>query len=89
MKLMSNKEVKSMQEMMRQQFGTFLRGIFFITGKGKVYLTTEYVKKAVKEIGKIEGVGLYIGRINKDGFRPSIEGAQLLNPKKGIIELFR
>lgn len=62
---------------------------FFENNKGKVYLINKDVRKLDFNSLKIDSIGLYIGRMQKDGFRPSIEGSQLLGKKakKNVFEL--
>ncbi len=87
MRIMNAKETKKLQEIMINQFGDCIKGVFFISEKKKIYLTTIPARDTSRIIKNFSGIGLYIGRLNDDGFRPSIEGAQLLRPKKNIISL--
>jgi len=76
-----------MQRVMKRQYGTLLQGTFYEGSKGRVYLGTKQTSKVDLRRLNAEGIGLYIGRLTDEGFRPSIEGAQLLRPKKNVIEL--
>ena len=84
---MNSKEVKYMQKFMKDQFGTHLNGVFYRGSKDRVYLGTNETIKVNLRSFNAEGVGVYIGRLTDQGFRPSIEGAQLLRPKKNVFEL--
>ncbi len=58
-------------------------------GKGKVYA----FRKCNFDPGDIEGIdtyhGIYLGRIEKDGFRLSIEGSFIIGPlaTKNVVEI--
>jgi len=84
---MNSREAKRIKALMREQFGTIIEGVFYQGSKRRIYLGTEYSKLVDIRSVNAEGIGLYIGRVNDDGFRPSIEGAQLLMPKKNVYEI--
>lgn len=86
-RLMNQKEIKKMQSLMKEQYDSIIKGVFYQGSKGRVYLTTHLTKEVNLREVNADGIGLYIGRINKDGFRPSIEGIQLIRPKKNVFEL--
>ncbi len=76
-------------ENLKKQFGiddfTFLdKYTFYIKGKKRVYIYNG-CEDDIKAFHK----GLYFGTIEKDGFRLSIEGAQLIAryAKKNIVEV--
>lgn len=86
-RVMNSKEVKEMQAVMKEQFGTLISGTLYIGSKDRVYLgTPETLEIDFKKVNA-EGVGVYIGRLNPQGYRPSIEGAQLLQAKKNVFEI--
>ena len=59
---------------------------FYLTGRGKVYLSTLRVDDL--ELDRVNGVGLYFGTFHDDErFRLSIEGSRLINPKKNYAVL--
>ncbi len=79
-------EIKKMHKLMREQYGSIIKGSFFINNKNKVFLVSELVTFDPNKFNS-DGVGLYIGTIERDGFRLSIEGAQLINAKKNVLEI--
>lgn len=85
--LMNNQEVKELQSIMDEQYGTHLKGFFYKGSKNRVYLGTRFTSLVDLKKINAEGVGLYIGRLRDDGFRPTIEGVQLLRPVKNVFEL--
>ncbi|MBD3312344.1 hypothetical protein GF352_02725 [archaeon] len=85
--LMNSKEVKKLQSIMDEQYGTHLEGFFYKGSKNRIYLGTRFTRLIEFKKVNAEGVGLYIGRLRDDGFRPSIEGVQLLRPEKNVYEL--
>ncbi len=87
LRLMRSREVREMQSFMFEEFGSVINGRFFVGSKGRVYLVTDDVVNVDLRSLNAEGVGVYIGRVNPDGFRPSIEGVQLLRPVRNVFEL--
>ena len=86
-KVMNKKDVLEFQKMMFNGFGSKIEGDFLEGSKGRIYLVTKPVTRVNPRMVNAEGMGLYIGRINPEGFRPSIEGIQLLRPTKNLFEL--
>ena len=84
---MTKKEVSELQEQMKKQFGSIIEGTMFRGSKDKVYLGTEHILTINLDKLNAEGIGVYIGRIEEDGFRPSIEGAQLIRAVINVIEI--
>lgn len=81
------KEVEEIKSKMEAQFGSSISGNMFINSDNKVYLVSAAAAEfSIKEFN-VEGLGLYIGRIEPDGFRLSIEGAQMINAKKNVLEI--
>ena len=91
LKVMKNKEIRIILKDIENQFDCGIKGEYlFLKGlkKDRVYITTPKYKDVPKEGLKINNIGLYFGTIEKDGFRLSIEGTELLDhPKKNILEL--
>ncbi len=86
-RLMNSKEKKELKSMMMEEFGSAINGVLYLGSKGKVFLGTKWSMLIDLKSVNAEGVGVYIGRINPDGFRPTIEGVQLLRPAKNVFEL--
>ena len=67
-------------------------GALLISSKQKLYLLTKDIvmieKNEEKEL-RIDSAGLYIGRIENEGIRLSIEGSQLVGPQsdKHMLEI--
>lgn len=76
--LMSQAERKKLQDKIKEIYGTIIEGTLYKGSNERIYLGTEETRKVQLEKINAEGVGLYIGRNEPDGFRASIEGSQLL-----------
>lgn len=65
-------------------------GIYFcINKKEKVYLTTREAFELSQEDLRVNTFGMYFGTIMKDGFRPSLEGLDMLKSAitKNVLEI--
>lgn len=83
MEFLSKRDIKNLLK----PYGIIYKGSdIFINRKDKIYLVSKDVQK-LKEDYKIISQGLYIGKIEKSGFRLTIEGSQLLKPKTNILEV--
>ena len=72
------------------QFGVFFDkdNHFLMNNEGKVYMVNKDVNLINFEDFFIDKLGLYIGKFQSDGFRPSIEGSQLLkDATKNVVLL--
>ena len=72
------------------QFGVFFDkdNHFLMNNEGKVYMVNKDVSLINFEDFFIDKIGLYIGKFQSDGFRPSIEGSQLLkDATKNVVLL--
>ena len=59
---------------------------YYISNKGKVHVSLHDVDKL--NIDRINSIGLYFGTYHdEERFRLSIEGSQLINPKRNFVEL--
>lgn len=90
LKVMRNKEIKEILKQIEEQFGCLLKEEFvFLEGpEERIYITTKpYLNIDLTKL-KINNTGLYFGTKEKQGFRLSVEGSELLDkPTKNIIEL--
>ena len=73
------------RELLQEQFGIECDYVFYEGGKGKIYATREipeFLRKVVHS-------GIYVGRIERDGFRLSMDGAALLgkHAKKCVVDI--
>lgn len=87
---MRNKEIKQILRDIEIQFDCGIKGEYLFLknpNKPRVYITSPQFKEINTKI-RINNIGLYFGTIEKEGFRLSIEGTELLdNPKKNVLEL--
>ena len=90
MKIMNSKEKKEMHKLIESQFGLSFNKdkVFLSNNKEKVYMLNRDVERIDFERLRIDNMGLYIGKFQIDGFRPSIEGSQLLkDATKNVLDL--
>ena len=82
---MNSKEKQLVFRKVREQWGCELpKGTYLINKKNKIWV----IYKLPKLFNlKVDRIGLYVGQLNKDGVRLSIEGAQIIRPKKNFISL--
>lgn len=85
--LMNSGEKRKVQELMKEQYGTVIEGVMHKGSNERIYLGTQYSSLINHKLVNAEGIGVYIGRMEPDGFRPSIEGAQLLRATKNTFEI--
>ncbi len=83
-KKMKAGNIKRLQSLMMEQYGNVIKGAFFINNKNKVFLVSGLINFNPNKFNA-DGAGLYIGRLERDGFRLSMEGAQLINAKKNVL----
>jgi len=73
-------------------FSGEIEGALLLSSKQKLYLLTKEIalidKKEEKEL-RIDSAGLYIGRIENEGIRLSIEGSQIIghHSSKHVLEI--
>jgi len=88
---MNSKEVKNLFLKLKEQFGVEEKPnfVYLINNKEKVYVLNRDIEKIDYESYWIDSAGLYFGTYQKDGFRLSIEGSQILSKlaKKNVLEL--
>lgn len=90
LKLMKNKEIRFILNQIQEQFGCVLKEEYvFLEGpEERIYITTKPYLSIDTSNLRINNTGLYFGTKEKQGFRLSVEGSELLdNPNKNIIEL--
>lgn len=91
LEVMNSKATKEIMKMIYDQFGIIHKFEFAFTknSKDKIYVINRDVERISFDKLRIDSAGLYIGTIQPDGFRPSIEGAQLLGKfaTKNVIEI--
>jgi len=93
LEIMNSKKTKILMKFLYDEFGIEEKPefVFLKSNKNKVYVVNRDIERIELERLRIDSVGLYFGTYQIDGFRPSIEGSQLLSKyaKKNIIELNR
>lgn len=89
LKILSKKEYKKILSELEEHFGEFKlpEYAFLKNNDYKVYLLSRKFSELDQSKVRINNLGLYFGTLEVDGFRLSIEGAQLVNPKKNFIEV--
>lgn len=91
--ILNSKDKKLLRQTLEAQFGvTELfedKVLYCINKKERVYLTNRESFDEDQEALRVNAFGLYIGTYMPDGFRLSLEGAQLLGPRatKGIVSI--
>jgi len=90
-RILNSKERKKLLQALTTEFGIseLPEGVYLQNAKDKVFLINRDLENVAFEKLLIDSLGLYMGGWQIDGFRLSMEGAQLLRPhcKKGIITL--
>ena len=90
MKPMNAKMLKPLRKAFEEQYGITEKPeyAFFLTEKDDVWVVSEAVKQFPLEAVHVHSFGIYIGEW-KHGFRPSIEGSQLLGSlaTKNVLEI--
>lgn len=93
-KVLNSKEVRTLAEMVRQQWGCELLDVCgscgFLEGKDSdIFLISRDIEKLDLPKLRIDSLGLYFGQLRNDGLRLSIEGSQLVGKAaaKNVVEL--
>lgn len=88
---MNSKEVRSILEAVKQQWGAGLSpGCGFLEGKdGDIFLISRDIEKLDLERLRINSLGLYFGQFRNNELRLSIEGSQIVGKAatRNIVEL--
>src|SRR3989344_1487288 len=90
---LNNREVKKITEMIKEQFGlqeSPIKDLIFLKrGDGRIYLAADDIRKLTPLPPYPNSLGMYFGFEEKNGFRLSLEGAQIIGPhaKKQVLEL--
>jgi NOL1/NOP2/fmu family ribosome biogenesis protein len=92
--VLNTREKKKIIDDLKELYGFsgIIEGALLISSKQKLYLLTKDIvmieKNEEKEL-RIDSAGLYIGRIENEGIRLSIEGSQLVGPHsdKHMLEI--
>ena len=91
MDILSKKEIKEVLRQLEKQFGfkDELDYIFVKSKKGRIFIVNKEFSEIDSESFKVNTVGLYIIKEEKDGLRLSIDGSQIIGPKssKNVLVL--
>tara|TARA_Y100000310_G_scaffold344921_1_gene460526 strand:+ start:3126 stop:3578 length:453 start_codon:yes stop_codon:yes gene_type:complete len=86
---LTNKEVRSISRKLKERYSCEFENnyAFFVNKDGKIYIVNKRFLKA-KIKNKLNSIGIYFCKYEKDGLRLSIEGSMLMkNPKANVIKL--
>ncbi|MFH1637666.1 MAG: hypothetical protein ABIB71_04555 [Candidatus Woesearchaeota archaeon] len=86
---MNSKEVKVLIRELEEQYGCQLKieRALLKSSKDKVYaISKDFAQINDKQL-RVNNLGMYFCKFEKDGIRLTIEGAQLLSPKKNFIDI--
>ncbi|MFA6072736.1 MAG: hypothetical protein WC758_01335 [Candidatus Woesearchaeota archaeon] len=91
LEVLNSKEIKEIMKHLHEQFGIDekLDYVFLRNNKDKVYISTRELERIDLNSLRIDSIGLYFGKYYTDGFRLTIEGAQLIYSKckKNVVEI--
>ena len=88
MKILSKKEIKKIEALIKTQFNVDYKfeDIVLKDNKDKLYLLSRDFKNVDVKL-RINSLGLYFGKLHHGRVRLSIEGSQLVKGKKNVIEI--
>jgi len=89
LKALNSRQKKEIYKQLEEQFGFTekIDAIFLENSKEKIYLlSNDYAHLEVTGL-RVNNKAMYFGKKEHDGFRLSIEGAQLIKPTKNVIDL--
>jgi NOL1/NOP2/fmu family ribosome biogenesis protein len=87
---MTSKEVKQLYQIIENQWG--IRPTLdyaFLKSDERIYLISKDIKNINLNLLKVNSMGLYIGELNRNQLRLSVEGSQLLGPfaQKNVVDI--
>ncbi|MFH1456060.1 MAG: hypothetical protein ABIF40_03865 [archaeon] len=87
--ILNTRDVKKIYKQIEEQFGIKekLDLGFLKNNKDKIFLISKALDQIELEKMKTNRIGMYFGKLEKNGFRPSIEGSQMIKAKKNIVSL--
>jgi NOL1/NOP2/fmu family ribosome biogenesis protein len=89
--VMNTKDRKGLEQAVLSQFGVeeLPDQEYVVSNKDKVYMVSKGLRVTKWDSLRIDRVGVYIGKWYADGFRPSVEGANMLGPRatQNVVEL--
>jgi NOL1/NOP2/fmu family ribosome biogenesis protein len=88
LKFLNSREKKELFKQLKEQFDcNELDMIFLENSQSKIFALSKDYAKADLEKVNVNNLGLYFAKKEREGIRLSIEGAQMVNARKNIIEL--
>tara|TARA_Y100000034_G_scaffold54516_1_gene66809 strand:- start:1051 stop:1494 length:444 start_codon:yes stop_codon:yes gene_type:complete len=88
--LLNSKNLKKLNKRLVEQFGSefyFKKYAVFKTPRNKIYIVNKEFDLIDFSKFKINNIGLYFMTIENDGLRLSIDGSQIFEAKKNVIDL--
>jgi len=91
LKILNRKEAKRILGQLEEHFGSKIADgyVFLKNDKGRIYVVNRKFGGINTEKLRINNLGLYFGKIEKNGIRLSIEGCQIVRPKKNVLQIGR
>lgn len=90
-RILTPRERKNVVEDIGKRFGIVREGMWIETGREKLRLFSGNVSQEdlqeLREIARIEIIGLYFARAEKDGLRLSFDAPFFLNSPKSVLEI--
>ncbi|MFC1723287.1 hypothetical protein ACFL0V_04055 [Nanoarchaeota archaeon] len=89
LRILNSREKKSILKQIQEQWESdFKPDVMLMSNKNKFYIITRDLQEINWQDYKIDKIGLYIGRIEKE-IRLSIEGSQVIGPttKKNVLDI--
>src|SRR3989338_6083471 len=89
-KILNKKETKRVLDIINEQFGSELEyDKAFFLNKDDVYMVNRECFDRQQPSWRVNSLGLYLGEMRNNQFRPSIEGSQIIGKtaKLNIMEL--
>ena len=86
---LKDRQVKGIIQELEEHYGVSLHWnyLFFINTKRKVCMVEKSFQLLDKKKLRVNKMGLYLATQEVDGLRLSVEGAQLVKPKKNFVTL--
>jgi NOL1/NOP2/fmu family ribosome biogenesis protein len=91
LQILNKKEIKKINAVLQDQYGCNLPKEFAVLRNkdGRIYLINRDFSRVMDENLRFDSMGLYLGKIEHNVLRPSIEGSQIIGPtaSKNVIEI--
>ena len=88
-KVLNTREVKDILAELKEHFGTEakIEDAMVEGGDGKIYLISRKFGEIDQSKLRINNLGLYFCKRENNGFKPTIEGSQIIKPVKNVFEI--